>query len=284
MVVKIVTDSTADLSQEHIQSCGLTVVPLNVHFGDETYKDGIDLTPDQFFAKLKSTSVLPRTSQPSAGEFLEVYKQLGAAGDQIISLHISGRLSGTIASAEAARGMVDADVTVVDTLSAAQGLAMCAMVAGRAARAGRSKDDILALIDTLSKDTYIIFSVDTLEYLQKNGRIGKAQALLGSLLNVKPILILDKEGIVASYDKVRGKSKVIPRLVGAAQEQIPAGTRVRLSAIHAQVPDAAQALLEEASKHYKVHEKWFAPIGPVIGCHTGPGALGLIIQKVADNE
>jgi len=187
MAVKIVTDSTADLSAEQVQSSGLTVVPLNVHFGDETYKDGIDLTPSAFFGKLRSTSVLPRTSQPSAGEFLEVYKRLGAGGDQIISLHISGRLSGTIASAEAARGMAEADVTVVDTLSAAQGLAMIAMVAGRAARAGRSKEDILSLVKTLIKDTYIIFSVDTLEYLQKNGRIGKAQALLGSLLNVKPV-------------------------------------------------------------------------------------------------
>lgn len=284
MAVKIVTDSTADLSREHIRSCGLTVVPLNVHFGDETYKDGVDLTPDQFFSKLRSTSVLPRTSQPSAGEFLEVYKRLGADGDPIISLHISGRLSGTIASAEAARGMAGVDVTVVDTLSTAQGLGMCAIVAGRAALAGRSKDDILALLQRLIKETHIVFSVDTLEYLQKNGRIGKAQALLGSLLNVKPILILDKEGIVAPYDKVRGKSRVIPRLVSAAQEQVPAGSKVRIAAIHAQAEPVAQALLDEAVVHYQVHEKWTASIGPVIGCHTGPGAVGLIIQRIADNE
>lgn len=284
VAVRIVTDSTADLSEEHVKDCGLTVIPLNVHFGDETYKDGVDLTPEQFMVKLKSTPAIPRTSQPSAGEFLEVYRRLAADGDEVVSIHISGRLSGTIASADAARGMAEGSVTVVDSLSASQGLAMCAMVAGRAAQAGRSKDDILALVQRLIPETYIIFSVDTLEYLQKNGRIGRAQALLGSLLNVKPILILDKDGVVAPYDKVRGKSRVIPRLVSAVKERIPAGTKVRIAAIHAQAEDAAQALLEETGKHYQVQEKWVAPIGPVIGCHTGPGAIGVIIQRVADGE
>ncbi|MDP2872705.1 MAG: DegV family protein [Bacillota bacterium] len=284
VAVRIVTDSTADLSEEHVKDCGLTVIPLNVHFGDETYKDGVDLTPEQFMVKLKSTPAIPRTSQPSAGEFLEIYRRLAADGDEVVSIHISGRLSGTIASADAARGMAEGSVTVVDSLSASQGLAMCAMVAGRAAQAGRSKDDILALVQRLIPETYIIFSVDTLEYLQKNGRIGRAQALLGSLLNVKPILILDKDGVVAPYDKVRGKSRVIPRLVSAVKERIPAGTKVRIAAIHAQAEDAAQALLEETGKHYQVQEKWVAPIGPVIGCHTGPGAIGVIIQRVADGE
>ncbi len=284
VAVRIVTDSTADLSEEHVKDCGLTVIPLNVHFGDETYKDGVDLTPEQFMVKLKSTPAIPRTSQPSAGEFLEIYRRLAADGDEVVSIHISGRLSGTIASADAARGMAEGSVTVVDSLSASQGLAMCAMVAGRAAQAGRSKDDILALVQRLIPETYIIFSVDTLEYLQKNGRIGRAQALLGSLLNVKPILILDKDGVVAPYDKVRGKSRVIPRLVSAVKERIPAGSKVRIAAIHAQAEDAAQALLEETGKHYQVQEKWVAPIGPVIGCHTGPGAIGVIIQRVADGE
>lgn len=280
--IKIVTDSTADITREQMERYGITVVPLNVHFGDEVFKDGVDITPAAFYEKLQSSPVMPRTSQPSAGEFMEVYNELAEDADTIISLHISSHLSGTLQSAEAARGMVDVEVLTFDTLLCSQAAARCAMLAAQAAAAGKTAPEIMALLEEARAKTLLVFSADTLEYLQKNGRIGRAQGIIGSLLQVKPILWVDKDGFVAQYDKVRGKSKVIPRLVAAAEEHFPAGTSINLSAIHSQAPDRAEQLTAAISAVYDVKDSCIQTIGPVIGAHIGPGATGLIVQPTFD--
>jgi len=277
--IRVVTDSTADMSAEQVKASGLTVIPLNVHFGDEVYKDGVDISPREFYAKLTSSSTMPRTSQPSAGEFMEVYQQLAAEGaDSIISVHISSHLSGTLASAEAARGMVEVDVATFDTLLCSQAIARCAMLAAREAAAGRSKEEILNLLEQARSQTLLVFSADTLEFLQKNGRIGRAQAVLGSILQVKPILWMDRDGIVASYDKVRGRAKVLPRLAAAAHEHYAAGSAVDVSIIHSEAEDRAKELLAMVKKDFEVRDSYIGPIGPVVGAHIGPGAVGMIIQ------
>jgi DegV family protein with EDD domain len=275
--IKIVTDSTSDMLPTQVADYGIEVIPLNVHFGDEVYKDGVDITPDQFYTKLKSAQIMPRTSQPSAGEFMELYKELAADADAIISVHISSHLSGTLASAETARGLVDIPVVAFDSRSASQGCARLAMLAARAAKAGLGVDEIVALLEKTRAQTMLVFSVDTLEYLQKNGRIGRAQALLGSIMQVKPLLYIDPEGINATLDKVRSRSRVIPRLVEAAHERFPLGSRVEVSVIHAGAEDRAKELLGLAVEGYDVVDVALAPIGPVIGAHAGPGALGLIM-------
>lgn len=281
--IKIVTDSTTDMLPEQASKHGIAVIPLNVHFGDEVYKDdGIDLTADQFYHKLATSPVMPRTSQPSAGEFMELYQKLAAEADEIISIHISGRLSGTISSAETARGMVDVKVHTVDSLLASQACARLAILAARAAKAGMGAEDILSLVNRVQKQTMLVFSVDTLEYLQKNGRIGRAQALMGSILQVKPILTVDKEGFVATYDKVRGKSKVLPRLVEAGLERFSKGSRVEISIINANARDRAEEVLAAVSANYDVADAVIAPIGPVIGAHSGPGAVGLIMAPAVE--
>jgi DegV family protein with EDD domain len=263
---------------EQVSKYGIKVIPLNVHFGDEVYKDdGIDLTAEQFYHKLTTSPNMPRTSQPSAGEFMELYQELAADADEIVSIHISGKLSGTISSAETARGMVDVKVHTIDSLFASQACARLAILAARAAAAGMAGDDIVALVERVREQTMLVFSVDTLEYLQKNGRIGRAQALLGSIMQVKPILKVDPEGYVATYDKVRGKSRVQPRVVAAALERFPEGSKVEISIIHANAADRAAELREAVRVHYDVAESVIAPIGPVIGAHAGPGAVGLIV-------
>jgi len=277
--IKVVTDSTSDMTAEQIERSGVTVIPLNVHFGDEVYKDGVTMTPAEFYRKLASSPIMPRTSQPSAGEFMELYQELAADADTIISVHISNHLSGTLASAEAARGMVDIDVQTFDSLLCSQACARLAMLAAREAKAGRSKEEIMALLEQARQDTLLVFCADTLEYLQKNGRIGRAQAIMGSILQVKPILWMDKDGYVASYDKVRGKSKVLARLVAAAHEHFASGTEVDVSVIHSEAPEQAEALLEMMRAEFPVRDGTVATIGPVVGAHIGPGAVGLIVQK-----
>lgn len=282
MALRIVTDSTADLSAELRQANSIEMVPLTVHFGPESFKDVVEMNPDEFWAKLKTSSHHPKTAQPSPGDFLEVYNRLHGAGDEILSLHISGKLSGTVSSAQIAGQMLPdgAKITVVDTKSASLGLGLLAMDASRMAREGKSAAEIASWVNTTAERTYIYFTLDTLDFLQKNGRIGKAQAILGGLLGIKVILQVDREGLVAPADKVRGKSKVLPRVLEMMQEKVPAGRKIKLGVLHTQVPEEAQAWLDEVKKIYQVEEAVIAPIGPVIATNVGPGALGVAFYEV----
>lgn len=275
--IKIVTDSTADLTREQVERSGLTVVPLNVHFGDEVYKDGITIKPAEFYRKLKTTSIMPRTSQPSAGEFMEVYRKLAGEAEAIISVHISGQLSGTLNSAETARGLVDVEVVTFDTRLCSQAAARCALLAAREAAAGKSKADILAMLEKARASALLVFCADTLEYLQKNGRIGRAQAVLGTVLQVKPVLTMDKEGHVASLDKVRGRSKVLPRMLAAAEQTFGSGSEVDVSIIHSEARDQGEEMLSLMRKSFRLRDSVIADIGPVVGAHVGPGAIGLVV-------
>ena len=277
--VSIVTDSTADLSQQQIERYRITVVPINVIIGDQSYRDGVDLPVETFYERLVTEKeVVPRTSQPSIGAFVEAYKQLTKAGRAVISLHISGRLSGTLNSAQSAKEMVDGPVEVVDTLTASQGVARTVLVAAEAAQRGMEVHDILALARTSVQHTFSVFAVDTLEYLRRNGRIGRAAALLGSLLKLKPILYADDEGMVAPYGKVRGRSKVVPRLIEAVHEHMPPRSAINLSVVHSGAEKAAGNLIEELRRGYTVVEEHLGMVGPAIGAHVGPGALAVMCQ------
>lgn len=281
MAIRIVTDSTADLSPELCQEHGIEVVPLTIHFGSESFVDGVDVDSAGFWAKLKASPHHPSTAQPAPGDFLAVYKRLHAAGDEIISIHISSKLSGTINSAQIAAQMLpEANVAVVDTRSVTLGLGMAAIEAARMAKAGKSRDEILAAIQKICEGMNIFFTLDTLEFLQRNGRIGKAAAILGGLLGIKVILQVDKEGVVAPADKVRGRSRVLARVKELLTERIPAGQKIRLGVLHAQAPEEARAWAEEARKLYQVEETFVADLGAVVACHAGPGAVGLALYQV----
>lgn len=277
MGVKIVTDSTADLPQGLADQLDIAVVPLKVHFGEEEYLDWVELDSECFFDKLTKSNSMPRTSQPSPADFEAVYKRVGEDGDSIISIHISSHLSGTYQSATIARSMLNGmDIEVVDSKVTSMALGIVVVEAARAAKAGKSKEEIMAQVyDQLTRVT-IYFGVDTLEYLQKNGRIGKAAALLGGLLNVKPLLTLS-DGVIVPKEKVRGRAKLVERfveLVGSELGQDVKGTAVIL---HGNALEEAVKLKEKIDAKYIFNEVIISTIGAVIGTHTGPGLLGLMV-------
>jgi len=280
--IKIVSDSTADLSAEQVNRYGIKVVPIMVTFGSESFADGVDLTAEEFYERLTASSDLPKTSQPSPEAFRSAYEELAAEDETILSIHISGKLSGTLNSAETASQMVAPRVIPVDTKTASQGIGRTALVAAEAAGRSMALDEILNLVYKSIEHTFSAFSVDTLEFLQRNGRIGKAASLLGTLLQIRPILYADEEGMVAPYDKVRGRSKVIPSLVGGALKNVSPDSPVNLSIVHTGAEENAQKLLEEMQKNYEIADLHIGMVGPAIGAHIGPGAVGLMIQPSLD--
>jgi len=280
--IRIVTDSTADLDSAQIERYGLEVVPLTVHFGSESLVDGPDFDRAEFYRKLAASPDMPSTSQPSPGDFATVYQRLGRDAKHIISIHISSHLSGTLNSARAGAEAAGQDVTTVDTKTGSQGLARSVMVAAEAVRRGFRHDEVLAVLRESVTHTLTVFGVGTLEYLRRNGRIGRATSLLGSVLQLKPIVYCDPDGMVAPYARVRGQAQVLPRLVVAAQERIPAGSAVDVSVVHSGLPEQAETLLARLADVYRVAEHHIGWVGPVIGAHVGPGCLGLMIQPAFD--
>lgn len=276
--IAIVTDSTADIPVEYQQKYGIEVVPLNVIFGDDNYKDGVDITSKGFFEMLLTANVHPSTSQPSPGDFFNTYSDVLERYDEIISIHISSPLSGTHQSAVLASQMLEqAKITVIDSRTASLGLGLAVLAGAEARNAGKSCDEIIAAINHVCEKQVLVLSVETLEWLQRNGRIGKASALLGSLLNLHPVLRIE-EGAITPHAKIRGKmTKVLQSLIESAGEFVPHGSRVRAAIVHGNCPERAAelgALLREA---YVVEQQVTNEIGPVIGVHVGPGAIGLIV-------
>ncbi|MEW6228662.1 MAG: DegV family protein [Bacillota bacterium] len=279
--VAIVTDSTADLPRGTYEEHGIVVVPLLVHFGDEIYRDGVDLSSDEFYDKLVSSKILPRTSQPSPHDFQVVYGDLASKSEEIVSIHLSSKLSGTYQSATIAAGMMkDTKVRVIDGKGASAATGLLVLEAARLAGSGATADDIVARIDHLIEGMVVFFTVDTLEYLEKNGRIGKATAFLGTLLSIRPLLQL-YDGEVTPFEKVRGsKAKVLARMIAAAKERAPSGKRLRAAIMHGAVPEEAAALRQTVERELACDEILTACLGPVIGSHAGPGTLGLAFYPV----
>jgi DegV family protein with EDD domain len=274
-MIKIVTDSTAYLPETTIRRHDVRVVPLYVHFGEEAFKEGVDLSNEEFYARLKTAPALPTTSQPSAGEFHAVFKELSDAGHEIIALTISSKLSGTWNSAMAAKEMLpEAKISVVDTLSTSVGLELLVNAALEAEVAGATRQEVVDLIEEKKAGTPVLFVVDTLEYLAKGGRIGNARAFLGTLLSVKPILIL-QDGAIEPLEQVRSKRKAQARMVELIVERIgEKGANAKVAFTNALAVDEAKSLSKELQARLGCEEPIVSNLGPVIGTHTGPGMVG----------
>lgn len=270
-MVRIVTDSTADLTEEQQQAAGITVVPLNVHFGDQVFRDHVDLTADEFFRRLKASAQLPRTSQPSIGVFEAAYRTLRENGDDIVSVHLSSKVSGTYNSAlMAAKGIDDQAIEVVDSLSTSMALGFMALEGARLARAGKDRAAIAERLRALVPKARVICVVDTLTYLERGGRIGKARALLGSLLNVKPILQL-KDGEVVPVGRARGRPQALNKLVELLERD---GHVSQLAIMHGAAQADAEQLRDRVAASYPGLDILLTEIGAVLGTHTGPGVIG----------
>ncbi|MFD2116902.1 DegV family protein [Paenibacillus yanchengensis] len=282
--VRIVVDSTADMPLEEREQFGITMIPLKIHFGEDTLLDAVTMSTEQFYERLIQSPVLPTTSQPSPIEFTQVYEQIlkEDPGAAIISIHLAAVLSGTYQSATIAQSMLEdeADITVIDSKSASYGIGLQVIRAAEMARDGHSKEDILAEIQRLQDGLQLYFLVDTLEYLQKGGRIGKAAALFGSLLNIKPILTLDESGQVMPKEKVRGSKKAMARIVELLKEEFGSDSVHLILAFTKNKEAAVMELGERMKQELNVKKISYTTVGAVIGTHTGPGTSAVFMYRV----
>ena len=274
MAVRIVTDSTADLPLKFAHDLGISVVPLSVIFGDEVFREGVDISHDLFYDKLVRERDLPTTSAPSVGDFLEVYEPLLKKADEIVSIHLSSKLSATYNNAcQAAQTLADrgARIEVVDSQAISLGLTFVALSAARAAREGADLEQIKAVAERTTRNIRIYVMVDTLEYLRRGGRIGRARAFLGTMLRVKPLLSL-RDGEVHPEERVRTKVRAMERLFQIATSY----PNVREVAIgySTNPQDAHDFELRLAAVMPRVNIL-VTRVGPVIGTHVGPGALAV---------
>jgi DegV family protein with EDD domain len=284
--IAFVTDSTAGMPTDMVEKYKVTVVPLQVVFGTETFRDGIDLTEEQFFERLKSANPLPTTSQPTVGDFEETYRNLLSDPDvdSIISVHLSTKLSGTVSAATTASERVREEagsakqISVIDSLEAYMGEGLLVINGARAAEKGKGHDEIVSMLEEMKHKVHLYLLVDTLEFLKRGGRIGGGAAFLGTMLNIKPILQL-KEGRIEPFERVRTRRKAMERLAEVGAEAMQ-GRPCQMAIGHAQAAEDAQTLTNMAKQKMKVVEEFHTPLGPVISTHTGPGVLGFVLLPV----
>jgi DegV family protein with EDD domain len=270
----IVVDSTADFPEAPERFANWRVVPLYVRFGNESHRDYVDLGPAEFYRRLRVAPELPTTSQPTPGDFLATYEQLSGY-ERIYSLHISGRLSGTIESARAAAAEAGADhVRIVDSDTASAAIAMLGLAVQRRLERGTTDEELDGLVQRYRREAALLFTVDTLEFLARGGRIGRARAFAGQMLNVKPILTI-REGEVVPIKRVRGNQKAFMEFVRAFREESADGPGLRVGIAHADAPDRAEALAEMVRRERPDAEiELSTTLGAVIGTHAGPGCVG----------
>jgi DegV family protein with EDD domain len=269
----IVVDSTADFPEAPARLPNWRVVPLYVRFGDESFRDYVDLTPAEFYARLRTASELPTTSQPTPADFLAAYQELGGY-ERIFSIHISSRLSGTFQSAQTAAAEIGDRVRMVDSDTASAAVALLGLAIQRRLERGTTDEEIDELVASYRREAGLLFTVDTLEFLAKGGRIGKARAMAGQLLNIKPILTI-REGEVVPLKRVRGNSKAFAEFVEAFKSGSTDSPGLRVGIAHADAPERAEALSTMVARERpSATIDLVAILGPVIGTHAGPGTIG----------
>ena len=272
MAVRVVVDSLTDLPAEMVARYGIEVVPLTVRFGTAEFKDGGDLTPDEFYLRLQAGDEFPATAVPAVGEFVETYERVGDGADGIISIHVSSKVSGTYNAAVQASKSASpgCPIEVVDTLQASMGIGIPALVAATAAQDGQDLPAVLERVQQALPRVTCNTLLDTLEYLQKGGRIGKAQALVGTLLNFKPMIEV-VDGVVHPYARPRSRKKGIARLIDRAQALAPVD---QVAVLYSTTPDEAGEVADRLADLLGV-DPMICRYGPGLGTYVGPGALGI---------
>ncbi len=274
--IAIITDSTSNIPVELREQYGIQVVPQVLIWGEETLFEEVDISTDQFYERLQSSDQLPTTSQATIASFIEFFKPHVDAGRPILAILISNELSGTIHSATQAKNeFPGAVIEIVDSRSASMELGFQVLAAARAVEAGKSFEEVVEIANKAKEHTGVLFVVDTLEYLHRGGRIGGASRLLGTALNIKPLLYVS-DGRVESLENVRTKGKALIRLLNIIEERVSAGEPpIRIAALHAACPEDGQQLLDKALQRFQPVEEILTVVGPVVGTHVGPGTLGI---------
>jgi DegV family protein with EDD domain len=276
--VAIVTDSTSNIPESLLRNLPITILPLQICWKEKIFLDGIDIQPDEFYKRLVTDKVLPTTSQATPAMFQQAYSRLTDEGNDILSIHISSKLSGTMDSAFQARNSLPgARIELFDSESTAMAMGWQVLAAARAAAQGATLLECKTLVEKARAQSGVLFLLDTLEFLHKGGRIGGASAFFGMAFNIKPILEL-RDGTIQPADKVRTSTKAQDKLLDIMEKRINGRFPVHLSALNANAYPEAEALLERARKRFsatEVTETNISVVSPVLGVHTGPGALGI---------
>ena len=275
--IGIVVDSTAQIPTELVNQYDIHVIPQTLVWGTETFYDSVDITPTEFYERLRDDPVFPTTSQVTVREFQELLTSVGSESEEgVLVIILSGELSGTLNSATQARGLLpEMQIEIVDTRTTAMATGYVALAAARAAEEGKSLLECAEVAREAMDRVGVFMTMDTLEYLHRGGRIGGARKLLGNALNVKPILTV-KDGVVAEAGKVRTRKKAMRHVLDAVSAAVTGKENIRLAALHAVAPEDAAELLQDASQRLKPVETHLSELSPVVGAHVGPGTIGLV--------
>jgi DegV family protein with EDD domain len=275
-MVKIIAVTSAGITTEEIAKLDITMIPQRINFGLETLRDGIDISNEVFLQRLASSKDWPKTSQPPAGDFVEAFKRIRAAGDEALAVVVSSKLSGTVSSANTAKSELkdDPGITVFDTLSVAGGEGLMVLAAARRAQAGHRVAEIVQHLEDMRDHMHIYLVFNTLEYLAKGGRIGNAQKLIGSMLQMKPILTL-KHGAIEPHERIRTKNKALARLREIVDHAIRGKHKVQVAVMYTEITYEATQFANELKEQYHLAECNAYHMSPAVGAHAGPGALGI---------
>lgn len=275
--VAIVTDSTAYLPPEYLKQYNIAVTPLSVIWGDQVYMDGVDLPPAEFYRRLADSRVMPTTSKVMPAAMQLTFQSLLLQGYDVLGIFISSKISSTVESAIQARGMLlyaAENIAIVDSLWTSMAMGWPVLAAARAAQAGEDLAKCQKVAEAACAQSGALFVIETLEFLRRGGRIGGAQAFLGTLLNIKPLLEMH-EGQIEAVEKVRTKQRALQRLLDTAMERLQGKTNIRLAVTHANAEEEALTLLEKARGRLNPVETICCPLSPVLGTHAGPGTVAL---------
>jgi DegV family protein with EDD domain len=270
-----VTDSTANIPAEALGDFDIPVIPLWLIWGEERFRDNVDIDPHTFYARLPESTVFPTTSQPSAGEFEQFFRGVASHADGIVGVFISSKLSGTVASAQAAQAALpEIPIRVIDSRSTSMGLGFAVLKAARAAADGKSLQEVAAAAESICDCAQVLFAVDTLEYLHRGGRIGGAKRFLATALNIKPLLHLDN-GHIEGLAQIRTKRKAVQQLLQVAEERLSDSCMAEASVLDVAAPEEGDALAEQVASRFGLSTVYRTTVSPVVGAHAGPGTVGL---------
>ncbi|MBN1580070.1 MAG: DegV family protein [Anaerolineae bacterium] len=273
--VVVVTDSSAYIPDSALQGLNVPIIPLWLIWDDDRFRDGVDIDPETFYRRLRGAKSLPTTSQPSAGEFEAFFHQVAPGSETIVSVLLSNKLSGTVASAQAAQTQMDSlDVQIVDSYSVSMGLGFVVLAAARAAAAGKSPAEVVAAAEVMKDKMNLLFVVDTLEYLHRRGRIGGAKRLLGTALKIKPILHI-VDGQIEPLSQARTKSKALAHMLAIAEERLGGKPMAEAGVVDIDSPAEGDRVAQEVKERFGLDIVHRSSVSPVVGATAGPGAIGL---------
>jgi DegV family protein with EDD domain len=279
-MLRIVTDGAADILPEWGKEYGIDMIPVNIMFGEKSYLQGVELDNEGFYKLVDESRKIPKTSQPSPHQFVEFYRKVAQKGDTILSIHITAKLSGTYASAVAAAEELKGEFNIIpiDSACGSLGIGLMCREARKMERAGKSVDEIVKYIESIKSKVTVILTLDTLEYAKMSGRVKTLQAALASLLNVKPIAVL-QDGVLNMAEKVRTRKASLDRVIEMAKEQF-GDQSVYLAVVHARDLKSGEALLEQAKSQFNAKETMISELAISIAANLGPGTVGLILYPV----